>query len=357
MLDRESPFPLYEQLVAELRDMALKHAFFDPLPSEKELARRFGVSRGTVRKAIETLVAERILTRVRGKGTYVAPRSTPRMIPLAMCELAELRQLGLFPRLKYISIVQALPPEQVRKALLIDPGRMDRNSPPTWRVARLVEANEKPVYRVISYLRTDQVSEVREANVLRGLVSVFAEAFGALPTRAFESIGITHATRTTAEMFRIAEGAPVLCVQRVAYLEDGRPVEYTLRLVHPHARIYAEVVEQHPHRIALFNSRVAQTPGPNAEGVDRAAELAVSDLPPLPWRWLPAFQKYGSGAGGGSDASGSSGGSDSSGSGGASSGNASDAGSSGVGSSGADPTTEKGLAGSGGTAGGRSPVP
>lgn len=297
MIDRNSALPLYEQLVAKLKAMAANQPFFDPLPSEKELAKRFGVSRGTVRKAIETLVAQGILTRIQGKGTYVALRDTPRVRPLAMCELAELRQLGFVPSVRFISIVQAQPPQQVRKALHIEEARANRDAPPTWRVARLVDANGKPVYRVISYLRTDHISRVRPANVTFGLVGVFLEAFGSLPTRAYESIGMARATRTTAEMFRIAEGVCVLCVQRVAYLEDGRPVEYALRLVHPeNARLYAEVVEAHPDRIGPFleycdsldgNLGSSSSSGSSSGSgqVERAAELAASDLPPLPWTW------------------------------------------------------------------------
>lgn len=286
MLDRNSALPLYEQLVLKLKAVIAEQPIFEPIPSEKELAKLFGVSRGTVRKAIETLVAQGILARIQGKGTYVAPRSVPRARPLAMCELAELKQMGFTPNVRFISIVQALPPEQVRRALQIDEARCVRQAPPTWRVARLVDANGKPVYRVISYLRTDHAPQVKALDVKRGLISLFVEALGALPVKAYESIGITQATRTTAEMFRIAEGTSLLCVQRVAYMEDGRPVEYALRLVHPeNARLYAEVVEDHPHRTEPLFADFQSSLLCNVPRLKRIAELAASDLPPLPWPW------------------------------------------------------------------------
>ena len=75
-LDTNNAVPLYEQLRVALRER-LDSGVLDPgerLPSEAELCRKYGVSRITVRRAVDELVEEGILERRQGKGTFVAPK-------------------------------------------------------------------------------------------------------------------------------------------------------------------------------------------------------------------------------------------------------------------------------------------
>lgn len=72
-IDRDSPVPLYHQIEHALLDLIRRHglAAGDPVPSEPELARRFGVTRLTVRRAIERLARQGVLRAERGRGTFV----------------------------------------------------------------------------------------------------------------------------------------------------------------------------------------------------------------------------------------------------------------------------------------------
>ena len=79
-LDPESAVPLYAQVKEILREEALAGSFHStaPLPSESVLLQRFGVSRGTIRQAIQELVYEGVLYREQGRGTYVMPAAQMR---------------------------------------------------------------------------------------------------------------------------------------------------------------------------------------------------------------------------------------------------------------------------------------
>src|SRR5664279_3850747 len=75
-LNRTSPVPIYQQIVNWMRSQIAEGVWPEhfQLRSEIDLAQELGVNRGTLRNAIETLVDERLLIRIHGKGTYVAAR-------------------------------------------------------------------------------------------------------------------------------------------------------------------------------------------------------------------------------------------------------------------------------------------
>jgi DNA-binding GntR family transcriptional regulator len=74
-IDRSRPVLLYEQVAADLRADITSGRITGRLPGEFELAEQYGVSRVTVRTAVEVLMAEGLLVRLRGRGTYVAERT------------------------------------------------------------------------------------------------------------------------------------------------------------------------------------------------------------------------------------------------------------------------------------------
>ncbi len=73
-VNRRDPTPLHEQLAAILREQIASGEITDMLPSESYLQQQHGVSRGTVRRAIEMLAAEGLVFTIRARGTFVGPR-------------------------------------------------------------------------------------------------------------------------------------------------------------------------------------------------------------------------------------------------------------------------------------------
>ncbi|TVO53281.1 GntR family transcriptional regulator [Denitromonas halophila] len=216
--------PLYRQ-IKSLMLVALESGEWSPgqaIPSEQELAARFGVSQGTVRKAIDEMAAENLLVRKQGKGTYVASHNDPRSL---------FRFLRLVPEGEGLSHPVSVPLEcwrakagqEAARVLAIEPGS------PIIIVRRLLEFSAKPVVVDEIYL-PGEVFQGLTLEVLQGwkgsLYSLFETRFGLRMIRAEERIRAVAADRRTAEMLRVKEGVPLLSVERVTFTYGDRPVEW-----------------------------------------------------------------------------------------------------------------------------------
>ena len=217
--------PLYQQ-IKTLLVQGLETGEWKPgeaIPSELELAARFGVSQGTVRKAIDELAAENLLVRRQGKGTYVATHAEP-------------RTLFRFLRLKPDDGADEGYPES--RLLECRRGRASAE------VARLLDlkAGDGIVYirRVLVFRGKptvlDEISlpatlfkglSAAKFNEYRGsMYNLFETEFGTRMIRADEKLRAVAAEPGAAEVLGVAPGAPLLCVERVSFTYGDRPVEF-----------------------------------------------------------------------------------------------------------------------------------
>jgi GntR family transcriptional regulator len=229
--------PLYQQ-IKTLLVQGLETGEWKPgeaIPSEVELAARFGVSQGTVRKAIDELAAENLLVRRQGKGTYVATHAEP-------------RTLFRFLRLKPNDGAEEAYPE----SRLIECRRTRAGA----EVARLLDlkAGDGIVYirRVLVFRGEptvlDEISlpagtfkglSAAKFNEYRGsMYSLFETEFGTRMIRADEKLRAVAADAVAAEALGLAEGAPLLCVERVSFTYGDRPVEFRRGLYRTDSHYY-----------------------------------------------------------------------------------------------------------------------
>ena len=106
MLDNQSPLPLYEQLKQVIREQIFSGEL-EPgttLPSEHELGRHYGVSRITVKRALDELAQAGLLRRIQGKGTIVAPRTIEGEMRSVEGFSAVMRRQGLKPRAHVLAV-------------------------------------------------------------------------------------------------------------------------------------------------------------------------------------------------------------------------------------------------------------
>lgn len=222
----ESPTfsPLYRQ-IKNLMLNALESAEWRPgqaIPSEQELALRFNVSQGTVRKAIDEMAAENLLVRKQGKGTYVASHNDPREL---------FRFLRLVPMDGDLSHPQSIPLDCWKAKAGNEAARMlgiELGAPVTI-LRRLLRFSGKPVVVDEIYL-PGEIFHGLSMEVLQGahgsLYSLFETRFGVRMIRAEERIRAVAADRMTSETLGVAEGTPLLSVERVTYTYGDRPVEW-----------------------------------------------------------------------------------------------------------------------------------
>ena len=215
--------PLYLQIKA-LITKGLQAGEWKPgeaIPSEGELARRFGVSQGTVRKAIDAMAAENLLIRRQGKGTYVATHHEAR---------AQFRFLRLAPDDAR---------DETSGSRILDCRRM-RAPAEIAHLLRLKAGDSVvAIRRVLSFDGVPTVLDDIWLNgvVFRGLTAeriadyrgplygLFETEFATPMTRAEERIRAVAADAASARILRVECGAPLLLVERVSMTYNDRPVE------------------------------------------------------------------------------------------------------------------------------------
>lgn len=222
----ESPTfsPLYRQ-IKSLILQGLESGEWRPgeaIPSESELAIRFNVSQGTVRKAVDEMAAENLLVRKQGKGTFVASHADPRaffrflrLVPLSGCVEQSVSQP--------LECWRAKAGPEAARVLQLPLGA------PIIIVRRLLKFSVKPVVLDEIYL-PGEIFAGLTLDVLKdwqdSLYSLFETRFGVRMIRAEERIRAVAADRGSTELLGVTEGSPLLSVERVSYTYGDRPVEW-----------------------------------------------------------------------------------------------------------------------------------
>ena len=223
---QESPTfsPLYRQ-IKSLILQALEAGEWRPgqvIPSEQELAARFSVSQGTVRKAIDEMAADNLLVRKQGKGTFVASHNDPRSF---------FRFLRLAPINGDLAPPQSVPLDCWRAKAGQEASRMlgIAMGDPIIIVRRLLKFAQKPIVIDEIYL-PGEVFQGLTQEMLQGwngsLYSLLETRFGMRMIRAQERIRAVAADRSTSEALKVEEGTPLLSVERVTYTYGDKPVEW-----------------------------------------------------------------------------------------------------------------------------------
>jgi DNA-binding GntR family transcriptional regulator len=220
VLDRTSPVPLYFQ-VAQHLERRIESGDLPPglrLDNEIVLADQFGLSRPTMRRAIEYLVDRGLLVRKRGVGTQVVQPKVRRPIELSSL-YDDLRDAGRQPRTDVLSFSVESPSEVVAEALSIDPD--DR----VYSIKRLRFTGEEPLSIMHNWVPTGVVALDAELLAARGLYDVLRSS-GVILKIATQTIGGRAARAAEARLLGERPGAPLLTMTRTAYDETGRAVEY-----------------------------------------------------------------------------------------------------------------------------------
>lgn len=216
--------PLYRQIKGLLLE-SLRSGEWRPgdaIPSEIELAARFRVSQGTVRKAVDELALENLLVRRQGKGTFVATHGEPHV---------RFRFLRLSPDLGEPVSAQRQLLEFRRSRASAEVARLLhlRNGDAVIALKRLLSFAEEPVIweeiclpgTVFRGLTAAAISEHKGA-----LYNLFETEFGTRMVRAEEKLKAAGANAEQAELLRVAPGHPLLRVERIAYTYGDKPVEW-----------------------------------------------------------------------------------------------------------------------------------
>ena len=232
-IDRASPVPLYYQIKEIIKDYIREKKLkpHDSLPPEEELSRMFGVSRMTVRQAMKELQVEGIIYRVRGKGTFVADKTTVSDLTSLRSFSEEILALGKKPRSMVLHNDLIDPPPEVieafglrkwRKVLLLKRIRFEDDLPRALEEAYL---NVAAYPEIIEITKRDMEEE--------SLYRILREELGIIPTLANETLEIANADPALSRILGVRKGKCLMKRIRVTKSQDGTVFEYTISWYRP----------------------------------------------------------------------------------------------------------------------------
>ncbi len=215
--------PLYQQIKALIMQ-SLQTGEWKPgelIPSEVELAYRYKVSQGTVRKAIDELSADNLVVRRQGKGTFVATHHEARVqfrFLRLMPDAGEAHQ----PENHILEVKRLRGPAEVARVLDIKAGDsvvFIRRLQYFDAVPTILEEIWLPG-AIFKGLTAERLAEYKGP-----MYGLFETEFGTQMIRASEKLKAVSADELAVELLKVQAGAPLLSVERVAYTYGDRPVE------------------------------------------------------------------------------------------------------------------------------------
>lgn len=217
--------PLYLQLQRRIAD-AMAQGVLPPgasLPAERDIAAMTGLSRVTVRKAIEALVAQGALVQKRGSGTYVAPRveRLEQALSLLTSFTEDMARRG--KTVESVWIGRSVQPPTPEEVMALGLGAGDRVA----RLERVRRSDGVPLAIERASLPTAILPDPEAVGI-----SLYAclEQHGLRPVRAVQRISAANLGPRDAGLLGVAPGAAGLRIERIGYLANGRVVEFTRSL-------------------------------------------------------------------------------------------------------------------------------
>ncbi len=221
-LDRSSPLPLYYQLRNILLQQIESGALMpgDNLPTERELIDRYGVSRITVRQALNSLMADGLLYRQRGLGTFVRKSRIEQELSSLTGFSEEMVSRGLVPGARLISAETVEVDGAVAAKLSIAPGQR------AFQMVRVRLADGEPMALDVNYTPADIGERLLHEDLEEALYTHFGK-MGVELDWGDQAIQAAPADDLMAHHLGVKKGTPVLLMERVVCATDGRVVEYS----------------------------------------------------------------------------------------------------------------------------------
>jgi GntR family transcriptional regulator len=215
------PLPKHAQLRAILAELVTTRLGPDaPIPSERELMTEYGVSRATVRKAIDGLVNDGVLQRTHGKGTFVSrPRLESRLHLASFSQ--DMRRRGLTPSTRLLEVTDAVPPAEVAQSLGLH--RRER----AWRVQRVRLADGEPIALEHGWYSLAHLPGLDREDLSGSLYELLAARFGLRIDHAEQTLWTEPAEGEVARLLAVPAHSPLLVFRRESRA-GALPVEHVV---------------------------------------------------------------------------------------------------------------------------------
>ena len=221
----ESASPLYAQLMERIRQDIRQGAYptGEKIPAEHKLEERYGVSRVTVRRALQELTTAGLLERKQGKGTYVsAPR--PRLEHRGVQGFHEAcREAGRKPSARILSMREREASAEDGRGLGLTPDAR------VLEIRRLLRADGEPV--ILETLHFSMAyAWLENAGTEESLYRILQD-YGIRPEKSFYAFSLARASAEEAELLDVEKGKTLMKVEQLVYDQKGRPLHSAVRLI------------------------------------------------------------------------------------------------------------------------------
>lgn len=224
-IDKESKTPLYIQLMNILIDKIENYMEEnEQLESERDICVKYGVSRTTVRQALDELEKNRYIYKVHGKGNFVAARVVEQHLTKVSSFTQDMKKAGKKPTSKVLNFAIQEADYSVSKKLKLQEKEL------VFKIGRIRFADNIPMIYEITYLPYERFKELNEDIIQElPLYETFEKQFNIKITSAEESIESVLTSKLESVYLDVNIGSPALKFERVTY-ENKNIIEYTITI-------------------------------------------------------------------------------------------------------------------------------
>lgn len=221
MIDKNSPLPIYyqieEQIKKQIENGELQQN--DALPSEREFAERFQISRMTVRQAINNLVNEGYLYRQKGRGTFVLGKKLEQQLVGLTSFTEDMKARGMTPSSKLLTFTIVPCTDKIAEQLEIS------KYSPVYEIKRIRLADDIPMALETVYMSANLVKGLTESIVNKSLYQYIEQHIHLKIGYATQTLESSISSDLEIEHLGVSKFSPILFIQRNTYLEDSTPLE------------------------------------------------------------------------------------------------------------------------------------
>jgi GntR family transcriptional regulator len=222
-IDKSSSVPYYQQLAdllrREISEQRTQREVFQ-LPSENELAERHGITRATVRHALDVLEGDGWIYREKGVGSFAAIRRVEHELTHLVSTTEDMRRRGwpLTTQLVSLERIPAVP--YVAHAVEVPDGTI------VYKLCRLRLVDDEPLSLQTVYLPCEMCPSLEENDLTSSLYGLLETRYGLRLWTGKEILRARCAIPFEADLLRVKEEMPVMYMERTTYAANGVAVEY-----------------------------------------------------------------------------------------------------------------------------------
>jgi GntR family transcriptional regulator len=233
VINSKSDKPLYIQVEEQLRELIKEPEYRNGkfLPNEIDLSKQLGISRSTIRQALNKLVYEGLLLRKKGVGTTVAPGAVNIKIKNWLSFSQEMKSLGISIRNFELHVSWEAPNEELRNFFNI------KEDTEILNLERLRGDSEKPFVYFRSYFNP-QIGMTGNEDFSRPLYDILSKEYSVFVKLSREEVSARAADEFLSKKLRVSVGTPILKRKRFVFDDNGLPVEWCISYFRSDSFVY-----------------------------------------------------------------------------------------------------------------------